>query len=156
MPDRPPKPAQSPWLVPALVVRDADAALAFYSEAFGFEKAFAMPGPDGKTKHAEMTWHDCRIMFSPEFGGKCQAPITTGMRPSVALYLYCDDVDALCRQAEAAGAEVETPPQDMFWGDRMCTLIDPDGHIWSFATNVADFDPAKAQEFMEMAASQHA
>jgi uncharacterized glyoxalase superfamily protein PhnB len=34
-------------------------------------------------------------------------------------------------------------PQDMFYGDRVCTLVDPDGHIWYFATNVADFDPAK-------------
>jgi uncharacterized glyoxalase superfamily protein PhnB len=31
----------------------------------------------------------------------------------------------------------------MFWGDRMCTVLDLDGHIWSFATNVADFDPAQ-------------
>jgi uncharacterized glyoxalase superfamily protein PhnB len=32
----------------------------------------------------------------------------------------------------------------MFWGDRMCSLIDTDGYAWQFATNVADFDPAKA------------
>ena len=29
----------------------------------------------------------------------------------------------------------------MFYGDRVCTLNDPDGFTWSFATNVADFDP---------------
>jgi PhnB protein len=38
------------------------------------------------------------------------------------------------------------PPQDMFWGDRMCNLLDPDGHSWSFATNVADFDPSKVPQ----------
>jgi uncharacterized glyoxalase superfamily protein PhnB len=32
----------------------------------------------------------------------------------------------------------------MFWGDRLCKLMDPDGIIWNFATNVADFDPSKA------------
>jgi PhnB protein len=27
------------------------------------------------------------------------------------------------------------PPADMFWGDRMCSLTDPDGHTWNFATH---------------------
>jgi uncharacterized glyoxalase superfamily protein PhnB len=75
-------------------------------------------------------------------------PATTGVRPSVSPYVYCDDVDALGKGAVAAGAKVEMPPQDMFLGDRMCTLIAPKGHIGSFATNVADFDPAKAREHM--------
>jgi uncharacterized glyoxalase superfamily protein PhnB len=41
-----------------LTVKDADAALAFYQKAFGFEKKMAMPGPDGKTMHAEVVWRD--------------------------------------------------------------------------------------------------
>ena len=27
-----------------------------------------MPGPDGKTGHTEMAWHDAVIMFGPETG----------------------------------------------------------------------------------------
>jgi PhnB protein len=60
------------------------------------------------------------------------------------MYVYCDDVDALFKRATAAGAKVERPVQDQFWGDRMGSLVDPEGHIWTFATNVADFDPSKA------------
>ena len=145
MSNRPAKPDNMPWLTPCLTVKDPDASVAFYNKAFGFEKRFSMPGPDGHTVHAEVTWRDGVIMLGPECPKmKTKSPATTGVRPSSGLYVYCDDVDALFKQATAAGAGVESSPQDMFWGDRMCTLIDPDGYYWSFGTNVADFDPAKA------------
>jgi uncharacterized glyoxalase superfamily protein PhnB len=131
------KPANFPWLVPYLTVKDADQSLDFYQRAFGFEKRFTMPGPDGKTAHAEAGYKDVVVMFGPECanGGSGKAPATSGVKPAVGLYVYCDDVDALCKRAEAAGAKVERTPVDMFWGDRMCALTDPDGHMWSFATH---------------------
>jgi PhnB protein len=131
--------------MPYLTVRDADAALDFYARAFGFEKKFVMPGPDGKAGHCEMQWQEATIMFSPESRRmKCQAPRTTGVRSPVSLYVYVPDVDALYQRAVAAGAGSEQEPETMFYGDRTCGVIDPDGHLWYFATNVADFDPAKA------------
>jgi PhnB protein len=145
MSKRPAKPADMPWVATFLTVKDADASLAFYQKAFGFEKKMSMPGPDGKTAHAEVRWRDGVIMFGTEGPqNKCKAPSTLGIRPPVGMYVYCEDVDALYKRATAAGAKSEMPPQDMFWGDRMCTVLDPDGHIWSFAANMADFDPAKA------------
>ncbi len=145
MANRAAKPDNMPWLTPCLTVKDVDAAVAFYEKAFGFEKRFSMPGPDGRTLHAEVAWHDTVIMLGPECAERaCKSPASTGVRPSNSLYLYCDDVDATFKRATAAGATVESPPVDMFWGDRTCSLIDPDGYFWGFATNVADFDPAKA------------
>ena len=145
MNNRPAKPAHAPWIAPYLTVRDADAAIAFYEQAFGFEKRFSMPGPDGRTAHAEMVWQESSFMLGREGAeNKCQAPVTIGARPPVSLYVYCQDVDALFKRATAAGAKGELSPQNMFWGDRMGTLVDPDGHVWNFATNVADFDPSKA------------
>jgi PhnB protein len=128
-----------------LTVKDSDAALAFYQRAFGFEKRFAFPGPDGRTGHVEMVWQDALIMFGPEGGDSCKAkaPATSGVESPVQLYVYCDDVDALYLRATKAGATSVQAVEDMFWGDRMCKLLDPDGHCWNFATNVRDFDPAK-------------
>jgi PhnB protein len=66
---RPAKPASASWVSPYLTtVRDADTALAFYQQAFGFEKRFSMPGPDGKTAHAELAWRDGMIMLAREGG----------------------------------------------------------------------------------------
>jgi PhnB protein len=147
MSKRPACPQGTPWLSPYLTVKDSDTAIDFYQRAFGFEKRFSMPGPDGKTAHVEMRWRDAMIMFGPEqTRGECpsKAPATTGVASPVGMYVYCDDVDTLFARAVAAGAKVVSSPQDMFYGDRQCTLEDPDGHRWYFATNVADFDPSKA------------
>ena len=147
MSNRPPRPAGMPWLTPYLTVKDPDAALDFYQRAFGFEKRFAMPGPDGRTAHAEIGYRDAVIMFGPECSATekpAKSPATSGVPSPVGLFVYCDDVDALYARATKAGAKGGQPPQDMFWGDRMCMLTDPDGHVWNFATNVADFDPSKA------------
>jgi PhnB protein len=146
MAKRSPRPAGMPWITPYLTVKDASAALDFYQRAFGFEKRVEMPGPDGRITHAEMSWRDGVIMMGPEgaYGATTKAPATSGTEAPINIYVYCDDVDALCARAKAAGAKVTSPPQDMFWGDRCCKLIDPSGYSWSFATNVGDFDPSKA------------
>jgi uncharacterized glyoxalase superfamily protein PhnB len=144
MAKRPARPPGVPTLMPYLIVKDADAALDFYQRAFGFEKRMTMPGPDGRTKHAEVAYQDAVIMFGPEGDGcKGRSPASSGVAPPVGLYVYCADVDAQYARATKAGATSQMPLQDMFWGDRMCTVVDPDGHQWSFATNVADFDPSK-------------
>ena len=43
-------------------------------------------------------------------------------------------MDKTFQAAVAAGAKVEMPVADMFWGDRYGKLIDPFGHHWSVAT----------------------
>ena len=45
--------------------------------------------------------------------------------------------------AETAGTGATTPEGET---DRVCAVIDPDGYVWSFGTNVADFDPTKARK----------
>jgi uncharacterized glyoxalase superfamily protein PhnB len=131
--------------MPLVVVKDVDAALDFYQRAFGFTKRMTLPGPDGRSMHGEVGWQDAIIMLSPEQPERspARAPAASGVPSPVGLYIYVEDVDALFARATAAGAKAEMPPQDMFWGDRMCRVTDPDGHTWGFATNIADFDPSK-------------
>src|SRR4051794_23687958 len=104
MSQRPPRPAGTPWVSPYLTVKDADAAIAFYQQAFGFETRMAIPGPDGKTGHAEMTWKDGLIMLGAENPSSCsnKSPATLAISSPVTLYVYCDDVDALFTRATAA------------------------------------------------------
>ncbi len=130
-----PRPPGIPWLSPFLTVRDPAAALAFYQKAFGFTKRDAVAGPDGQFIHVEMMWHDALIMFGPEGvdGVPRRAPVTTGAAVALNLYVYCEDVDAVYQRALAAGARSVQAPQDTYWGDRMCAVLDPDGHQWNFA-----------------------
>ena len=41
---------------------------------------------------------------------------------------------ASCLASAAAGATVNMPAEDMFWGDRYGQVTDPFGHVWSFGT----------------------
>lgn len=117
-----------------LNVGDVDAALDFYGKAFGFKKKFSMPGPDGKSIHAELLHANCTVMVgrpTPESGSK--TPADLGGTPAT-VYVYVKNVDALEKRARAAGARIVRELKDEFWGDRVCGICDPEGHQWYFAT----------------------
>lgn len=137
MPTRDPRPQGVQWISPYITVKDAKTSADFYQKAFGFTLQEALPDEAGKVLHAELRYKTDLIMLGSEgaYGSPIKAPITTGVISPMSLYIYCDDVDAFYKQAITAGAKTELEPQDMFWGDRMCKLIDPDGHIWCFATH---------------------
>ncbi|MSP62898.1 MAG: VOC family protein [Myxococcales bacterium] len=143
MSKRPAKPANMPWISPYLTIPDAARALDFYQRAFGFEKKEAHALPDGTLVHVEMVWRDGVIMFGPARKLEAKTPAQSGAQSPFGLCVYVDDVDALFARATAAGAKVRLPLEDQFYGDRSCTLVDPDGYCWTFATNIADFDPSK-------------
>lgn len=46
-----------------------------------------------------------------------------------------DEVDAVMKQAEDAGAVITDPACDRFWGGYSGYFHDPDGHLWEVAWN---------------------
>lgn len=46
-----------------------------------------------------------------------------------------DKVDSVLKQAIAAGAKLQKPAQDVFWGGYSGYFSDPDGHLWEVAWN---------------------
>ncbi len=129
------------WVNPYLVVNDPKTAIKFYEEAFGFKTAMTMPDKDGGIMHAEMHYQDCVIMLGPENKEWPSARTLSGS--PLSLYLYVDAVDDFFQRAKAAGAEIVKEPETQFYGDRTFTTRCPEGHVWTFAQNVADFDPSK-------------
>src|SRR6202163_3385293 len=137
-------------LTPFLTVRDAVRAIEFYKEAFGAKERGVMKGPDGKVMHAELVIGDSIIMMAdefPEFGSL--SPQSTG-GSGTGLHIYIEDVDSAFDRAVKAGATVEMPVADMFWGDRYGKLADPFGHKWSIGTHKRD----ASMEKMEQAVNQ--
>ena len=100
-----------------------------------------MATPDGTVMHAEIQIGDARIMLSDEFPdwGVLSAQ-TIGGSPTT-LYIYCEDVDAMTKQAIAAGAKELQPVMDQFWGDRSGKIEDPFGYRWGLATHIEDVSP---------------
>jgi len=127
------------WLNTYLNVRNVQAAIDFYQNAFGFSLKAAMPGPDGAIMHAEMMHNDSTLMLGPENPERGSlAP--QGPSP-VTIYAYVEDVDGAATRAGNLGGKVMQAPADMFWGDRCAIIIDPEGHSWMLATHVRDVPP---------------
>ena len=49
------------------------------------------------------------------------------------------EVDAVLERAAAAGARIEKPAQDSFWGGYAGYFSDPDGHLWEVAWGAFPF-----------------
>ena len=133
-----PEPEGYRTVTPYLVVDNAAAAIDFYRRAFGAKEIMRMLSPEGKISHAELRIGDSMVMLSDEMpGSETSSPRTLG-GTSAGIFLYVEDVDKTFRQATSAGAEVDSPLEDMFWGDRYGKLTDPFGHSWSLATHKED------------------
>jgi PhnB protein len=67
--------------------------------------------------------------------------------------MYVEDANAAWKQALDAGCTSKRELQDMFWGDRMGSLIDPFHQHWSIAQHIEDVPESEMAErqkkFME-------
>jgi PhnB protein len=133
-------------LTPYLAVEDAEQAIEFYKDAFGAEEVIRMPGPDGKIAHAELQIGDSKLMLSDPFPQSNVRPPAERGGPTASVFMYVDDVDATFAQAQSAGATVVSELEDMFWGDRFGTLVDPFGQVWSLSQHVEDLSPEEMAE----------
>ena len=92
-------------------------------------------------------------MNFPNFGAV--SPESVGGSSS-GLHIYVNNVDQAFDRAVKAGAQIEMPVMDQFWGDRYGQLKDPFGHKWSIATHVKDMSSDEMKRSMDeaMAAMQ--
>lgn len=123
-----------PTVWPVLSYRDAHAAIAFLRDAFGFEPAAVYTHDDpSRVDHAELRWPlGGGVMLGS--AGKDDGPFGRRAVGNDAVYVVCDDPDALFARATAAGAEVVRGLVDEDYGSRGFTVRDPEGNLWSFGT----------------------
>ena len=114
-----------------------------------------MVGPDGRIGHAELQIGNSRIMLGAESPQAASRSPETLKGTTVGIFLYIEDVDALFKQAVAAGAKQQQEPQDMFWGDRYGKVSDPFGHEWLLATHKEDVSPEEMTKRVKAAMAQN-
>lgn len=130
-------------VTPHLTVDDGDAMVEFLKRAFDGRELFpASRRPDGSLAHAQLRIGDSNLMVGQ---GSAQWPPMP-----CSLYLYVPNVDAVYRQALAAGGTSVREPTDEFYGDRSAGVKDMCGNYWWIATHIEDVSP---EELARRAAS---
>jgi uncharacterized glyoxalase superfamily protein PhnB len=89
----------------------------------------------------------------PQMGSKSAK--TLGGSP-VTLYLTTENADKAVAKAVSLGATQKGPVADMFWGDRVGTIVDPDGNTWMIGTHISEPTPREMQKKMKEMMSQSA
>ncbi|MBS1872467.1 MAG: VOC family protein [Acidobacteria bacterium] len=129
-----------------LTVSDTASAIEFYQKAFGATEKFRLTEPgSGRIGHAELELGGFVIMLAdeyPEFG--LRSPRTLGGTP-VTIHLHVDNADAMIDAAVAAGATIERPPADHFYGERGGSIFDPFGHRWLIGHQIEAVSPEEMQ-----------
>ena len=118
---------------PRLTFKNPAKAIEFYEKAFGAKETFRFENEMG-IGHAEIMIGDSLIMLAEEWpeGGRYSAE-TLGNSP-VWMTIRVPDVDVFAAHAVAAGAKLQRPITDQFYGYRDATLLDPFGYTWSAST----------------------
>lgn len=118
--------------------QDAQAAIAFLGEAFGFEAALVVEGEGGLIEHAQLVFRGGMVMLGSarddEFGRLMGG---SGSRFRASVYVVVDDVSGHAERAREAGAEILMEPEEQDYGGSNYTARDPEGNIWSFGS----YDP---------------
>ena len=141
-------------ITPQLTLDDAAKMIDWYKRALGAKELSRSEGPDGKIMHAELQIGDSRVMVNDTMQGS-KGPKEFGGSPTT-MWLYVEDSDAVFNKAVAAGAKVQMPVDNQFWGDRGGAFSDPNGYTWWVATRKEDFTRAeldqRAQDFFRQMA----
>ncbi len=97
---------------PILHTTDLPRLAAFYLERLGFEEVYR--------------FGDAYVSLAGPM--KLGLTAVQELEPPgrASLWLYCDDVDAEAGALRGAGVEVSREPEDMEWGERMASVLDPD------------------------------
>ena len=133
-------------LFPYLIVKNAAQAIEYYVKAFGASEKFRLTEPSGRIGHAELDFDGVTLMLADEYPEyNLNGPLTIG-NTSVTLHLHVDNADELIQRAVEAGATVESPPQDQFYGERSGSIRDPFGHRWSIGHSIEEVSPDEMQK----------
>jgi uncharacterized glyoxalase superfamily protein PhnB len=128
-------------VIPTMRYDDAEAAVKWLCEAFGFEKHLVVPGEDGTIVHAQLVFGNGMVMLGSasesEFDSLQKPPSALGGVVSQSPYIIVEDADKHYARAVAAGAEIVVEINDADYGGRDYSCRDPEGHVWNFGT----YDP---------------
>jgi uncharacterized glyoxalase superfamily protein PhnB len=119
-------------IIPVLEYPDVPAAVKWLEEAFGFEVRLRIGA-----HRAQLQFGGGAIVVS-ESNSPDAAP---GSGHSVMVRV--ETIDAHLSRARPHGAEIVQNLENLPYGERQYTCLDPAGHRWTFSEAIANVDPAE-------------
>lgn len=141
-----PLPEGSQHIVPYVYYEDPRAAAEYLCRVFGFEQIMMLEWPDGNVAHAEVSLNGERVLIGaadPQFG--LSSPQALGSIHTV-ICVYVAGVDEHYRHAQAQGAEIVREITDAFYGARIYSARDSEGHLWEFREQRSEPSEAELTE----------
>lgn len=108
-------------LFPILSTPDLARSLRFYRDLLGGEVMYQFP-PDGEPGYVGV-----QIGRSHLGIGKQEQPGVLA-NDRITLWVYANDCDTAIARLRDGGVQVVREPMDQPWGERMATVVDPDGN----------------------------
>ena len=109
---------------PSFTVNDLDKSLKFYRDVLGFAEGKRWE-EGGKLEGIELKAGETVFMIAQDDWKKGR-----DREKGAGFRLYCEtsqDIDRLAADIKGRGAKLEREPEDMEWGGRAFSVMDPDG-----------------------------
>ena len=130
-------------VIPTMRYNDAQAAIDWLCDTFGFTRHLIVEDDAGGIAHAQLRFGNGMIMLGSarddEFGHLQQPPSAGVVTQSP--YIVVADIDDHYARAVAAGAKIAIEIKDEDYGGRVYSCRDPQGHLWNFG----DYDPWQSE-----------
>lgn len=126
----------SDTLLPHIMVRDVEEAIAWYSRVFGFTEHYRYGEPvSGAQMRAGNGW----IMLKrAQQENKLPRQLGYGTQ---SLTVFIEDVDGHYELAKAGGAKILEEPHETVYGEWQYAAEDADGHHWLFSRHHRNLSP---------------
>ncbi len=128
-------------IIPGLRYGNANAAIGWLCDVFGFQRHAVYEDGNGSVAHAQLSFGNGMIMLGSisdnEYGRNICQPADIGGKETQAPYLVVANADAVYARAKDAGFEIVVDIRDEDYGGRGFSCRDPEGHLW----NVGTYDP---------------
>jgi lactoylglutathione lyase len=113
---------------PVIYARDVEAVAAFYSQ-LGFEEGFRIAAEDGSPGFIRLERDGVELGVTTEDSPRTLAGVQPGPGPRHELFVYVRDVDQTVATLLQSGTKAVRAPADMFWGERLAYVADPEGNL---------------------------
>ena len=122
-------------VIPVLVYPDVRKAVAWLTDAFGFEERLRI----GEDHRSQMRFGESGALIVADVYGDRRPPYPGEVTHSVMVRV--EDARAHCERARSCGARILKEPADFEYGERQYSAEDPFGHLWTFSETIADISP---------------